>query len=188
MFAQLSQFFMDYGNWGLFIVSLLDSFLLPLPPFFLQIGLSLIQPTEALWIALIAFTGSLLGAPVGYVMGKWLGQPILNRLLPEKWTLLATKQFEKNGDAAVLVGSFTPIPFKVFTILCGVFNYSLTKLMLFAILGRGMKFFLIGFLFYFYGKHAKELLDTYMEASLLAAAAAVAIIWIVVKQLAKKRR
>ena len=182
MFAHLSQFFMEYGVWGLFVVSLLDSFILPLPPFFIQIGLSLLQPQEALWIALLAYTGSVLGAPIGYVAGKSLGQPILKRLLPEKWTALATEQFDKNGDAAVLIGSFTPIPFKVFTIMSGMFNYSLTKLMFFAILGRGFKFFLIGYLFYLYGKHAKALLDQYLQASLLGVAAVLAILWFIGKR------
>lgn len=182
MFERISPFFLEYGIWGLFLVSLLDSFILPIPPFFIQIGFSLLQPEQALWIALLAFTGSVLGAPIGYMLGRWLGKPILKRILPEKWTVLAAEQFAKNGDAAVLIGSFTPIPFKVFTILSGVFNYSLTKLMFFAILGRGLKFFLIGFLFYLYGKHAKELVDSYMEASLLGAAVVVAILWFVFRQ------
>lgn len=130
--------------------------------------------------------GSILGAPIGYILGKWLGKPILRKILPEKWTKLATEQFDKNGDAAVLIGSFTPIPFKVFTILSGVFNYSLTKLMLFAILGRGIKFYLIGILFHLYGKHAKVLLDEYLEIAVLGIGAVVAIAWLVWNKRRKK--
>ncbi|MDH4619276.1 VTT domain-containing protein [Brevibacillus sp. AY1] len=187
MFEQLTQFFMDYGIWGLFIVSFLDSFILPIPPFFIQIGLSLIEPESALRIATLAFIGSVLGAPVGYILGKWLGKPILQKILPEKWTALATEQFAKNGDAAVLIGSFTPIPFKMFTVLSGVFNYSIVKLMLFAILGRGLKFYLIGTLFYLYGRHAKVLLDEYLEITLLGIAVVVAIIWFIWNRRRKKR-
>ena len=187
MLEQLTQFFMDYGIWGLFVVAFLDSFILPIPPFFLQIGLSFIDPQASLRIALIAFTGSVLGAPIGYILGKWLGKPILQKIIPEKWVVLATEQFAKNGDAAVLIGSFTPIPFKVFTLLSGVFNYSLVKLLLFAILGRGLKFFLIGILFYLYGKHAKVLLDDYLEVSLLGVAVVVAILWFWWDRRRKKR-
>lgn len=179
MFEQLMQFFLQYGIWGLFGLSFLDSFILPVPPFFVQIAMSLLDPSSALKFATIAFTGSILGAPLGYVLGKTLGKPILKKLLPEKWTVLATEQFAKNGDAAVLIGSFTPIPFKVFTILSGVFNYSLTKLMLFAILGRGVKFYLIGVLFHFYGKHAKVLLDEYLELTILGIGIFVAVAWYV---------
>ncbi|CAJ1003602.1 MULTISPECIES: YqaA family protein [Bacillales] len=182
MFDQITQIFMQYGIWGLFGLAFLDSFIVPVPPFFLQIGMSLIDPTSAMRYATVAFTGSILGAPVGYMLGKWLGKPLLQKLLPEKWTAMATEQFAKNGDAAVLIGSFTPIPFKVFTILSGVFNYSLTKLMLFAILGRGIKFYLIGLLFHLYGKHAKELLDSYLEVTVLGIGALVAIVWLIWKK------
>jgi membrane protein YqaA with SNARE-associated domain len=177
MFDQITQMFMQYGIWGLLGLAFLDSFILPVPPFFLQIGMSLIEPSSALRYATVAFTGSILGAPVGYMMGKWLGKPILNKLLPPKWTKMASEQFTKNGDAAVLIGSFTPIPFKVFTILTGVFHYSLARLMLFAILGRGLKFYLIGILFYLYGKHAKVLLDNYLEVIILGIGAVVAVSW-----------
>lgn len=177
MFDQITEIFMQYGIWGLFGLAFLDSFILPVPPFFLQIAMSLIDPASALRFATIAFTGSILGAPVGYFLGKWLGKPLLHKILPEKWTKAATAVFEKNGDGAVLIGSFTPIPFKVFTVLSGVFGYSLPRLMFLAILGRGSKFYLIGILFYFYGKHAKVLLDEYLEITLLVVAVVVAIIW-----------
>jgi membrane protein YqaA with SNARE-associated domain len=186
MFDQITQIFLNYGIWGLFGLAFLDSFILPVPPFFVQIALSLMDPGAALKYATVAFTGSILGAPVGYMLGKWLGKPLLHKILPDKWTAQATEQFAKNGDAAVLIGSFTPIPFKVFTVLSGVFNYSLTKLMLFAILGRGLKFYLIGILFHLYGKHAKVLLDEYLELTILGIGASVAIVWLIWNKRRKK--
>lgn len=186
MFDQITQIFLNYGIWGLFGLAFLDSFILPVPPFFVQIALSLMDPGAALKYATVAFTGSILGAPIGYMLGKWLGKPLLHKILPDKWTAQATEQFAKNGDAAVLIGSFTPIPFKVFTVLSGVFNYSLTKLMLFAILGRGLKFYLIGILFHLYGKHAKVLLDEYLELTILGIGASVAIVWLIWNKRRKK--
>jgi len=44
MFDQITEIFMQYGIWGLFGLALLDSFILPVPPFFLQIAMSLIEP------------------------------------------------------------------------------------------------------------------------------------------------
>jgi membrane protein YqaA with SNARE-associated domain len=177
MFDQITQIFLQYGIWGLFGLAFLDSFILPVPPFFLQIMMSLVKPSAALSYATIAFTGSILGAPLGYLLGKWLGKPLMHKVLPAKWTEAATELFVKKGDGAVLIGSFTPIPFKFFTILSGVFGYSLTKLMLYAILGRGLKFFLIGILFFYYGKQAKVLLDEYLEIFLLGVGVVVALCW-----------
>ncbi len=177
MFEQITSLFMQYGLWGLFGLAFLDSFILPVPPFFLQIAMSLLLPANALLYATVAFLGSLMGAPVGYLLGKSLGKPLLGKLLPAKWTAKASEQFARNGDAAVLIGSFTPIPFKVFTILSGTFGYSLARLMMWAVLGRGLKFYLIGGLFYLYGQKAKALLDQYLEISLLAVGLILAAVW-----------
>ncbi|GAA4704366.1 YqaA family protein [Brevibacillus fulvus] len=182
MFEQITQIFMQYGVWGLFTLAFLDSFIIPVPPFFLQIAMSLVEPSSALRFSTLAFTGSVLGAPIGFLLGRWLGKPLLRKILPEKWTEKATAIFSKNGDAAVIIGAFTPIPFKVFTILSGVFGYSLVKLMLFAIIGRGVKFYLIGLLFYFYGQQAKDLLDQYLDVGLLAVAAVLFIGWLIWKK------
>lgn len=182
MFEQISAMFMQYGSLGLFFMAFLDSFVLPVPPFFLQIAMSLLDPPSALRYATIAFLGSIAGAPMGYLLGFWLGKPLMHLVLPQKWIDAATQQFEKNGDAALLIGSFTPIPFKVFTILSGVFHFPLAKLMVYALIGRGLKFYLIGVLFHFFGKHAKVLLDQYLEVTLLAIGAVLAVVWFVLKR------
>ncbi|MGO0059971.1 YqaA family protein [Brevibacillus fluminis] len=186
MFDSIVQVFMQYGLAGLFALSFLDAIVLPVPPFFLQIAMSLIEPEASLRIATVAFTGSVLGAPIGYMLGKWLGKPLMHKLVPAKWANKAMELFEKNGDAAVIIGSFTPIPFKVFTILSGVFNFSLTRLMFYSILGRGSKFFLIGTLFHFYGKQAKVLLDNYLEVSLLGVAVILAAGWYILRKRKQK--
>ena len=41
----------------------------------------------------------------------------------KEWIDAATNMFQKNGEAAILIGSFTPVPFKVFTILSGCLNF-----------------------------------------------------------------
>lgn len=187
MFDQIVQSSMHYGQWGLFFIAFLDSFILPVPPFFLQIALSVVAPANALYYATIAFLGSVLGAPIGYVLGKTLGKPILHKILPPRWLDAATLQFEKNGDAAVLIGAFTPIPFKVFTIFTGVFGYPLYKLMIWTVIGRGLKFFLIGVAFHYFGKRAKVMLEEYMDTTMLGMAIAVALGWFLWSLWKKKR-
>ncbi|UFJ39224.1 VTT domain-containing protein [Brevibacillus humidisoli] len=186
MFDTISEIFMQYGQFGLFALSFLDSFILPVPPFFLQIAMSLVSPADALYYATVAFFGSVLGAPMGYLLGKALGKPLMHKVVPARWVEVATDKFTKDGDAAVLIGSFTPIPYKVFTILSGVFGFSLFRLIVYSILGRGIKFYLIGVLFFLYGKHAKELLDQYLEVSLLAVAVILTLGWFLLKRRKKR--
>ncbi|MBO8164406.1 MAG: DedA family protein [Brevibacillus sp.] len=182
MFETITEMFMQYGQLGLFALAFLDSFILPVPPFFLQIAMSLLSPADALYYATVAFLGSVLGAPMGYLLGKILGKPLMHKVVPARWSEAATEKFTKDGDAAVLIGSFTPIPYKVFTILSGVFGFSLLKLLIYSIFGRGIKFYLIGVLFFLYGKHAKELLDQYLEVTLLALAAVLTLGWLLLKR------
>lgn len=155
MVQSFIDFLKDFGIWGLFIHSFVDAIIFPVPAFFTQVSLSMMNPASALWLATIGFIGCLLGTPIGYYIGKLLGKSILYRILKKKWIDSATNLFQKNGEAAILIGSFTPIPFKVFTILSGSLAFPLWKLMAYAAIGRAIKFYAIGALFYYYGRAAK---------------------------------
>lgn len=155
MFQDVMDFLMKFGPWGLFIHSFLDAVIFPIPAFFLQVSLSMLHPSSALWLATAGFIGCLLGTPIGYMIGKLLGKSVLYKILKKEWIDAATDRFQKNGEAAILVGSFTPIPFKVFTILSGCLNFPLWRLMGYAAIGRATKFYVVGTLFYLYGNAAE---------------------------------
>jgi membrane protein DedA with SNARE-associated domain len=95
--------------------------------------------------------------------------------LKKQWIDAATNLFQKNGEAAILIGSFTPIPFKVFTILSGCLNFPLWRLMAYAALGRATKFYVVGTLFYLYGNAAEGMVK---DVSLYIALIAVPLILI----------
>ncbi|MBJ6360173.1 YqaA family protein [Paenibacillus sp. GCM10012307] len=155
MIQSILDFLKDFGVWGLFIHSFIDAIIFPIPAFFLQVSLSLLDPSSALWLATVGFIACLLGTPFGYLIGKLLGKSLLYKILKKKWVDKATEMFNKNGEAAILIGAFTPIPFKVFTILSGCLNFPLWRLMAYAALGRAIKFYAIGILFYVYGRAAE---------------------------------
>ncbi|MFT9600947.1 YqaA family protein, partial [Mesobacillus sp.] len=50
--------------------------------------------------------------------------------------------FEKYGAMAILIAGFTPIPYKVFTIFSGISNVKIPTLIIWSIIGRGLRFFL----------------------------------------------
>lgn len=169
MFQDILDFLMKFGPWGLFIHAFADAVIFPIPAFFLQVSLSMLNPTSALWLATAGFIGCLLGTPLGYLIGKVLGKSVLYKLLKAKWIDAATNMFNKNGEAAILIGSFTPIPFKVFTILSGCLNFPLWRLMVYAALGRATKFYVVGILFYLYGRSAEGMVkDVSMYIALIA--------------------
>jgi len=155
MFQSIVEFLENYGAWGLVIHSFIDAIIFPIPAFFTQVSLSLIAPSDALWLATVGFIACLLGTPIGYLIGKLLGKAVLYRILKKKWIDAANRLFQKNGEAAILIGAFTPIPFKVFTILSGFLSFPLWKLIAYAALGRAVKFYVVGGLFYAFGRAAE---------------------------------
>lgn len=145
------------GPWGLFIHSFADAVIFPIPAFVLQVSLSILDPSSAIWLATVGYIACLLGTPVGYLIGQFAGKAVLNKIVKKEWIDSATKLFQKNGEMAILFGSFTPIPFKVFTILSGVLRFPLWKLIAYAAFGRAVKFYVVGILFYMYGRAAASM-------------------------------
>lgn len=188
MFQQILDFLKDFGLVGMFIHSFIDAIIFPIPAFFLQVSLSIMNPSQAWWIATVGYIACLLGTPIGYLIGKLLGDGLLNRFMKKKWIDSASALFEKNGEAAILIGSFTPIPFKVFTILSGCLHFSLWRLMLYAALGRAVKFYVVGALFFFYGRAAEGMVNGYLTYVFLGIGALIGVGILVKRKLSKRKK
>lgn len=187
MFDAVIDFLRDFGAWGLFIHSFADAIIFPIPAFFLQVSLSLLDPSQALWLATVGYVACLLGTPLGYLIGRLLGDSVLQKLIKKDALSSAQALFTKNGEAAILIGAFTPIPFKVFTIMAGAMKFSMWKLIGYAALGRAVKFYAVGVLFYFYGRAAENLIDSYLTYIFLGIAVLI-FIGIVIKRKVQKKK
>lgn len=181
------DFLRNLGDIGLFIHAMIDAIIFPIPALFSQISLSTLTPDRAIWLATIGFMGCIIGTPIGYGIGRASGTLVLNKIMKKKWQDSATTLFTKHGEAAILVGAFTPIPFKIFTILSGCLQYPLWKLVVYAALGRATKFYAVGGLFYFYGKAAENMVDHVLTFIMLGIGLLIGGIWFAVR-LVKKRR
>lgn len=148
----------EYGVWGLVLVTFLDSFISPVPPEVVFIPLSLFNPPGALWLAFITTGTSVAGAVVGYYLGRKCGRPLLCRFFAAEKVARAEQFIGTHGVMAVLLASFTPIPFKIITVSSGVLGMSPVKLVFWSTLGRGARFFLEAFIIMAYGRAAMEFL------------------------------
>jgi membrane protein YqaA with SNARE-associated domain len=155
-----------------------ESIFNPIPPDPLLIAIAVLQPHNAIWLALLATGASVAGAFVGHWLGGRLGRPIAERLFPEKYIARGEALFERYGVWAILIAAFTPVPYKVFAILAGVLGFDRKLFLIASLVGRGARFLLIGALILAFG----EEIEAWVEGNLawITGAAGAAIIAAVV--------
>ena len=151
----------------LFFVSVIESFIFPLPPDLLIIPMTIAKMNNWFKIALIATSGSVLGACMGYLIGyvffNEIGIPIFELYGVDNVTFLKDKVAQSGGIIAwstlLAIAAFTPIPFKLLTITSGFIHFSLFYFILITLLARGSRFFLIAILIGKFGPKIKPLLE-----------------------------
>ena len=104
---ELSAWVTAYGLWGLALAAFLAATLLPLSSEMavvaaLQLGLT---PLDVLlWASL----GNCLGAMSNYVLGYWLTQPVIRRMLRDRWGRQAWSWANRYGGWS-LAASWLPL-------------------------------------------------------------------------------
>jgi len=131
------------GPWGLFILAVIESIFFPVPVDVLLIILVAVKPSSWWWLGLLSMAGSVLGAAVGYGLGRIGERAVLERLFPKKYIDRAHRLFEKYDVGAIFIAGFTPIPYKVFTITAGVFYIRFWPFILTSIVARGLRFLIV---------------------------------------------
>jgi membrane protein YqaA with SNARE-associated domain len=137
---------------GLFIISMLEAFISPIPPEVLLIPLCILYPNSAIFFGIITTIASVLGALIGYWIGLKGGRYLLMKITKQSLVDKAEYYFNKYGALAIGFAAFTPIPFKVFTITSGALRYkSLFKFILASVIGRAARFLSVSFILMVYG-------------------------------------
>jgi len=155
--------FGSYGLLGLFVLAFAESSFFPVPPDVLQIAFSLAEPQNAFLFAAVATLGSVLGGLFGYFLGEKFGEPLLLRFAKKSTVRHVQKLYEELGFWAVFAAGFSPIPYKVFTILSGIMKLEKRKFIIASAVSRGMRFFAVAAVIFFYGAEIRALLDQYFE-------------------------
>lgn len=152
-----------YATAALFIFAFWESSFFPLPPDPLLIAMAVADPARAPFYAAVCTAASVLGAMLGYFIGKKAGRPVVYRLFKEKRVRAAEKLYHHHDVWAVGAAAFTPIPYKVFTITAGIADLRFWPFILVSIAGRGARFFLLGLAVYFFGAEIQTAIDQYFE-------------------------
>ena len=152
---------------ALFVLAFCESSFFPIPPDVLQIAMSYGNNKKAYWFAAISKSGSVVGGVFGYAIGYFLWEAVspifLNHVFSEELFNTVAQKYQDQSFWIVFLAAFTPIPYKIFTITAGVTHVPLWGFVFASLVGRAGRFFLVGTLFYFWGKQAKDFIDRHFE-------------------------
>ena len=156
-----------YALWALAIVAFAESSFFPIPPDILLIPLIIAKPKNAYLIAFIAMVASVFGGGLGYYIGlklyETVGIIIINFYHAQQLFLDFQTQFNKYGAAAVLFAGVTPFPYKIITISSGIAGMSFYQFLIFSIIARGARFFIIAILLRLYGKPIRNFIERHLN-------------------------
>ena len=153
----LSEWLLGFsqGGWAVGILaasSFTEAIFNPIPPDALLIAVAIHHPHYAIPLAIMVTVASVAGAFVGHWLGARVGRPLVDRFLPTRHVEKAESLFNRYGIWAVLFAAVTPVPYKVFAILAGVLEFDRRAFLLASLIGRGIRFILIGVLLMIFGK------------------------------------
>ena len=163
----------SYASWALFAIACVEGSCFPLPPDPLFIAMCLGNPRRSFRFAFICAAGSVAGSLLGYGIGvaffESIGKPLLSGLGASEAFNAILLQYQEHGAMTLVLAGFTPVPYAVVTIAAG-FNQtlSLETLLLGSLVGRSIRFGLLGGLLYAFGEPVKRFLATHRIALLAA--------------------
>lgn len=138
-------------------VSFTESSVFPIPADVLFIPMCLARPDRAMRYAALATVASVLGGVAGWLIGRFAFALIARPLLEFYGKLDAFQALAASGPGLVLLllvtSGFSHLPpMKVVTILAGLIGFPLVPFVASAIVARGGRFFLLGWLLRHYGR------------------------------------
>ena len=155
------------AKWYLSLISFAESSFFPIPPDILLIPMALASKARALFYAFMCTLFSVLGGILGYVIGYFfynsVGIYIVDFYHLENSFNIFEDYYKEFGILIVLGAGITPFPYKFITIASGVFGLNIFLFIIVSIIGRGLRFYLIAILLYFFGEKIKLIIDKYFN-------------------------
>lgn len=160
-----------YAIPALAFLSFIESSFFPVPPDVLLMAICFSAPKKwlsaAFWCTTASVAGAVLGWYIGWGLWEVAGQPIVKFYHGEAIMAQVKDLYDAYGFWGVLVAAVTPIPYKVFTIASGVFQFSLPQMILASFIGRGIRFFLVAGLIRVLGVRVRTFIETRLELMLI---------------------
>lgn len=145
------------------LISFAESSFFPAPPDVMLIPMSLARPDKAWFYATLCTITSVAGGLLGYLIGAALYDSVGHWLIQLYGYGDRVESFREAyarwGAWIILLKGLTPIPYKIVTITSGFAGYNVFLFVLFSIVARGMRFYMLAFLLSRYGMQARAIIE-----------------------------
>ena len=152
-----------HAMWMLGAIAFAESSFFPVPPDVMLIPMSLARPQRAyvmaLWCTIASVCGGLLGYAIGALLYDSVGGWLIHLYGYGNKVEAFRAAYAQWGAWIILLKGLTPIPYKIVTITSGFANYNLGLFILFSIIARGTRFFVLAFLLHRYGEQARHFIE-----------------------------
>ena len=149
--------------WILMLVAFTESFVFPFPPDLLMMLMILSVRNDAWKLAAYSTVASVLGGVIGYFIGFGLYQTVGLQVIDAYGYQEQAGRFQDLakdwGFWIIALKGFTPIPFKVVTILSGAAQVPFHVFIFASIIARSSRFFIFAFLLWFFGERMKGFVE-----------------------------
>jgi len=170
---------------ALIAVSFAESSFFPLPPDTILIPMVLAKRERAFTLALWCTIASVVGGMFGYALGSLLyesvGHWIVNFYGYGERIESLRSTYVQYGAWIILIKGLTPIPYKLVTIMSGFAGYDFGLFVVLSIIVRGIRFFAVAGLLYFYGEPVRGFIERRLEAVAVVTVAVIVSGFLIVK-------
>jgi undecaprenyl-diphosphatase len=152
----------------IFLISFTDSIFSPIPPDPLLI-ISTTYHSNYLWLFIfICILASYLGGIVSYLLANKIYSKyalFIHKFINKEKFEKINIEFSIRGNYIILLCAITFIPFKVIAWVAGFLEYDFSQFSIFSILGRAVRYSLLGILCYVFGENIKSIIETSLTIS-----------------------
>lgn len=152
---------------ALFVLAFAESSFFPIPPDVLLIAMCIGSVQQSYRYAWWCAAGSVIGGAAGYAIGFFLWEldgvrdfffDYVPGVSPESVAQVSAL-YDDWSFWIVFAAAFTPIPYKVITILAGVCGINFPMFLVGSAVGRSARFFLVAWLFKRFGPGIKDFIE-----------------------------
>ena len=151
----------------LYVISFLESIIFPLPTDIFLVPFVLAEKKNYWKIALMVTIFSVLGGCLSFFIGLLLWEqasPFFLEYYPSINSKLNSfiLQFKEYGIALIVIGGFSPFPYKITCLASGIMNLNFVIFFLFSFISRGIRFLIVCYLLFRFREKANELIPKYI--------------------------